>query len=191
MKRILLALVLLLAFGTREVSAFGYDWGLTGGVNMTKLKVKNATIANFSTENWAGWFVGPKVNLSLIAGVGADAAVLYNQQQIGTKTGDELWRSLEIPINARYNIGLGKVASVYIATGPQFGFNLGNFKGFDTENMYTTWNIGAGVKLLGRLEVGLGYNFGLGKLGELVDTSNSPAGSLKKNAFQLKAAVYF
>lgn len=196
MKRILLALVLLIATGTHQASAFGFDWGITGGVNLTKLKIKN-TSANFSTKNWAGWFVGPKVNLSLLAGLGVDASLLYNQQQLNyfdnqTSATSELWRSIEIPLNARYNIGLGRLASVYLSTGPQFGFSLGNLSWkrldeFTSENRYTTWNIGAGAKLLGHLEVGLGYNFGLGKFGKWSIKNNN----IKKNAFQLKAAIYF
>ncbi|MCH5181775.1 MAG: porin family protein [Prevotellaceae bacterium] len=194
MKRILLVAALLVAFGTRQASAFGFDWGLTGGVNMTKIKIKHPG-TNLSAENWAGWFIGPKVNLSLLAGLGADASLLYNQQQISSpeKLSNELWRSIEIPLNARYNIGIGRVASVYLATGPQFGFSISrhNWKGLDgftSENMYTTWNIGAGAKVLGHLELGLGYNFGLSKFGKQTST---PSNSMKKNAFQLKATVYF
>lgn len=197
MKRILLILALLVSAGTQQASAFGFDWGLTGGASMTKLKVKDAR-SKYTTENWAGWFIGGKINLSLIAGLGLDGSVVYNQQRIeylnkNLNSSGETWRSIEIPLNVRYNMGLGRVASVYLATGPQFGFSLSGhdwkgLDGFTSDNLYTTWNVGVGVKLLSRLEVGLGYNFGIGKLG---DWESAQRGDMKKNAFQVKAAIYF
>lgn len=106
----------------------------------------------------------------------------------------------------KYNFGVGRVASIYVATGPQFGFNVGSrswnlFGGSDdglfrNENMTTTWNIGAGVKVLGHLDIGVGYNFGLGKVGEtfLSQVNDNLVGSsddYKANTFQVQATYYF
>ena len=36
---------------------------------------------------------------------------------------------------------------------------------FKKENMVTTWNIGAGIKVLGHVEVGVGFNFAFKSFG--------------------------
>ncbi len=144
--------------------------GVTAGMNVSKL-TKGIT----DSDHRYGYYVGPKLKISLPLGFGLDASALYNQRRFNleTPTGSEseTFHSIEIPINVRYNIGLGDLAAVYFATGPQFGFNVGDNKwkhmdSFKTENMNTTWNIGAGVTLIKHLEVGIGYNIALSKYGE-------------------------
>ena len=115
------------------------------------------------------------------------------------------YHSFEIPVNLRYSIGLGKLGSVYFATGPQFGFGIGNtkwtnYKGvFKKENMVTTWNIGAGIKVLGHVEVGVGYNFAFGKTGTTTVTKTDNLGNViglqdmdfKTNTFQVQLTYVF
>jgi opacity protein-like surface antigen len=107
----------------------------------------------------------------------------------------------------RYNIGLGKIAGIYVFTGPQFGFafknmewsNFGSGTNFSKENMNTTWNIGAGVRLMKHLEASIGYNFALGKAGKAIfnnfggETGNSQDLELKykTNTFQVQVAYMF
>lgn len=215
MKRIIMALALLVSLTwATPAQAFGFDWGVTGGLNYTKLNFKGDLKHSLKSENRAGWFIGPKVNLGLIAGFGADASILYSQRRFNiidkedaTESDSRTQRSIEIPINLKYSIGLGSIAAVYIATGPQFGFNVGNHKWrytgdpddgiFKTENMTTTWNIGAGVKVLGHLDVGIGYNFALGDMGKtiLANTAGSQyvgrSSDYKANTFQVQATYYF
>lgn len=207
MKKIIftLALLLSLAWAT-PASAFGFDWGVTGGLNLTKLKLKGDAKQMFSSDNRAGWFVGPKAHMSLAMGFGLDGALLYSQQKYNlTERGDDgiseskTSRSIAIPINLRYSIGLGSVASVFITTGPQFDFNIGNKDWYDNtferENMTTTWNVGAGVKVLGHVELGVGYNFALGKVGEsLVSNTGISVGEnsdFRSNTFTAQATIYF
>lgn len=212
MRKIFLTLALLLSLAVATpAGAFGFDWGITGGLNLTKLRLGDG-LSNLKSDNQAGWFIGPKVNLSLVAGLGLDASLQYSQRklQVYSEQDDQssykTFRSIEIPINLKYSFGVGKVASVYVATGPQFGFNVGSrswrlFDGdgegmFRNENMTTTWNLGAGVKVLGHLDIGVGYNFGLGKVGEtfLSNISDNLVGSnddYKANTFQVQATYYF
>ena len=59
MKKIMMTLALLLSMAwATPVSAFGFDWGVTGGLNLTKLKVKGEKKNIFSSDNQAGWFIG-------------------------------------------------------------------------------------------------------------------------------------
>ena len=218
MKKIILSLVLLVSFvGAQTASAFSFDWGVTGGFNLTKLKFDKAS-KSFDTNGQAGWFLGLKANVGLIGGFGLDGALLYNQMKytttadygLGTVSINETARSFAIPINLKYSVGLGKMANVYVTTGPQFDFAMGDkndddnttaiVSSFEQENMTTSWNVGAGVKLFKHLDLGLSYNFGLSKAakqtidlvsGTTVGITLPNNNSVKANTFKIQATYYF
>lgn len=204
MKKILFVVALLAA--TMTVQAQGLKFGIKGGLNLTKMTMSGTFDgSNFSSDNQAGFYLGPTLKLSLPLGFCVEAAALYDQRSAkvvsdnstGVQgTGDEKikQKSIQIPINARYNIGLGSEAGIYLAVGPQFGFPVGD-KVYNTKlGDYTlkssnlSFNFGAGVYLLDHLEVGFSYNLAAGKSGEFknggdIDTHN--------NAWQIGAAIYF
>ena len=226
MKKIICSLTLLFVLSSAlPASAIGFDWGVTGGWNYSKVKIKNFK-TSFDTSNRAGWFIGPKVYLSLPLGFGVDASVQYSLRRMNmgdyvydadgfavenadgtypTVSTTNNYHSFEIPVNLRSSIGLGKLGSVYFATGPQFGFGIGNTKWtnydgvFKKENMVTTWNIGAGLKVLGHVEVGVGYNFAFGKTGTTTVTKTDNLGNViglqdmdfKTNTFQVQLTYVF
>jgi opacity protein-like surface antigen len=106
-------------------------------------------------------------------------------------------KSVEIPINARYTFGLGDALGLYVSTGPEFGFNVGGKKWNDSWGNYTlkdsymSWNIGAGVMLVSHLQLGLGYNFPIGKSGENKRLSDYKKVDFKTKTFQVMATYYF
>ena len=200
MKKIILSLVALLCLAA-PAQAIDIDWGLSAGLNLTKMKFTGTDVLGDNLKNKAGFFIGPKVNVGLAMGFGFDGALLYNQRTLGIGDETSTAHSLEIPINVKYTIGLGGTG-VYLATGPQFGFNIGDKNDLFQEqtykrsNMVTTWNVGAGVKLFDHLDLGLGYNFGLGKLGEEVISQINPdlagtANDYKANTFTVQVTYYF
>lgn len=216
MKRIttLCAALLLLLATAVPAAAQSFSWGVTAGMNLSKLSisgnVKQTALQNFSTDNKAGWYVGPKITFNTVIGLGVDASLQYSELNLSIDGESEKYRTVEIPLNLRYTLGLGSIASVYVATGPQFGFGLQNMSwenmllgygpsNFSKNNMTTTWNIGAGVRLLKHLEVGVGYNFALTGMGKtifdnstgLVGASNDYQLRYKTNTFQVQAAYYF
>ena len=190
MKR-LFTLIVLAAAMTMTVQAQGVKFGLKGGLNITKMSVSKDVV---KSDNQTGFYVGPTVKVSLPLGFGVDIAALYDQRSAKVEDTDIKQKSLNIPVNARYNIGLSSLAGIYLAVGPQFGFAVGD-KVYNTKvGEYTlkssnlSFNFGAGVYLLKHLEVGFTYNLAAGKSGEFknyndVDTHNT--------AWQIGAAVYF
>lgn len=219
-----LCLVLVLTIiGAMQTQAQSFSYGITAGYNLTKMKFSGNWKESFSSDNKPGWFIGPKVAFNTPLGIGIDASLQYSQRKlnitgvthydmsneevIGGVSKSETYRTLEIPINVRYNIGLGKIAGIYVFTGPQFGFafknmewsNFGSGTNFSKENMNTTWNIGAGVRLMKHLEASIGYNFALGKAGKAIfnnfggETGNSQDLELKykTNTFQVQVAYMF
>lgn len=209
MKKILVSLVALLTIAAATPANAGIEYGIEAGMNLSKVSFKNLS-SNFSPENRFGFYIGPKLNFSVL-GIGGDVAILYNQKRLNLDEDySRMLRSVEIPINLRYTIGLGSVASIYAATGPQFGFNVGNTKwsnliedtktNFKRENMNVSWNIGAGVKLLKHLEVGLSYNIAITKYAKVLSAIDESTGkaienpenyNFKTNTFQIQVAYLF
>lgn len=205
MKRIV-SLVAFLCAMTWSVQAQGLKFGVKGGLNISKMSFSKDV---FDSDNKTGFYVGPTIKVSLPLGFGLDIAALYDQRSTDVKTdakpsgttvavyaGDEkiTQKSIQIPVNLRYNIGLAASAGIYLAAGPQFGFPVGD-KVYNTKvgeyrlkDANLSINFGAGVYLLKHLEVGFTYNLAAGKSGEFknwddVDTHN--------NAWQIGAAIYF
>ena len=207
MKRIV-TLVVLVAAMTMTMQAQRVKFGVKGGLNITKMTFSESV---YGSDNQTGFYIGPTVKVSLPLGFSVDIAALYDQRRatvdvldkVEAKTNDEgeyyltsldtyeiKQKSIQIPVNARYNIGLSSLAGIYLAVGPQFGFNVGDkkFGDYTLKSSNLSFNFGAGVYLLKHLEVGFTYNLAAGKSGEFtgykdIDTHN--------NAWQIGAAVYF
>ena len=180
-------------------------FGVKGGLNVTKMSVSSEV---YSADNNNGFFIGPTVKFTLpIVGLGIDAAALYDERKgalvrYDNKSEDVKFKSINVPVNLRWNIGLGSLAGIYLAAGPQFGFALGDFGDawdssfYKKENMNVSVNLGAGLSLLKHLELGFTYNIQTkdsyaitedwagGNLGRQVT-------DIKTNAWQISAAYYF
>ena len=182
MKKIISTLfvaVALLFAGVQSAQA-QFSWGVKGGLNLQKADFDDA-MSNLKTDNFTGFFIGPMAEFTIpIIGLGVDGSLLYSQTGMSF-TGDDGMdetlksHSIEIPINLKYSIGLGKLASVYAAAGPQFAFALSQDKWKDDLTNYTSkpfkksqlsLNLGVGVKLLGHLQAGATYNIPLGDTAE-------------------------
>ncbi len=133
------------------------QWGVKGGLNLSKLD------SNFRgvKDNTTGFFIGPMAEATIpLIGLGIDASLLYSQRG----EGEYKQQGLDIPINLKYTIGLGSMFGVFIAAGPDFYFN---FKDIDIAELeakkkLVSLNVGAGVKLIQHLQIGVNYNIPLG-----------------------------
>lgn len=192
---------MLLSAMTIGMQAQNVKFGLKGGLDITTMSFDQKV---FDTSNRAGWFFGPSVQVSLPAGLGADIAAFYDQKE--TKLNEETikMKSILIPVNVRYKIGLGSMAGIYLAAGPQFGFNVGDdeFKWKDKESYNNTFqlkksnfsvNLGAGVYVTQHLEVGFAYNIAISKTGDASFKEGVEAvkDDTKAKTWQISAAYYF
>ena len=202
MKKFFLAVAMLFIIGGATTASAQFKFGIVAGMNMSKLSFDDGKY--FNSEHRAGWYVGPKVWFNIpIVGLGVNASAQYSQRRMNVKSGDgedavsdsKNLNTIEIPINVRYTLGLGSIASVYAETGPQFGFNVGNktvseVAKFKSSNV--TWNVGIGARVLGHLEAGVGYNIALSKFGELVpDALTGTKNDFKSNTWQVQVAYLF
>lgn len=179
-------------------------FGLKGGLNITDMSFSSDV---FESSNRTGFFIGPTIKFKIpLLGFGIDASALYDQRQAKVKGQDKKVKqqAINIPINLRYDIGLGSLAAVYLAAGPQFGFNVGDKHETIVENV-SSWkfntsnfsvNLGAGLMLLNHLQVGFNYSIVCGKTGEVsvFNTAGDIAEGVyrgRANTWQISAAYYF
>ena len=158
--------------------------GVKAGLNINSINFKDLP-SNLSASNKTGFFAGLQADFTVpLIGIGADIAVLYDNktsqyamsdEQGNPTLGNTTLQYIDLPINLKYTLGLSSLASIYLATGPQFAFNISGktLKGFtegQTWNLKKTefsWNFGAGVTLLSHYRVGYTFSLACGKTADL------------------------
>ena len=162
-------------------------FGVKGGMDFTKLDT-DVKALNEVTESSTGFFIGPMAEVTLpIIGLGVDGAVMFAQ-----RGKDEVkQQGIEIPVNLKYTIGLGSMFGIYLAAGPDFFFN---FKDVDIKNLeakktQVALNLGAGLKLLRKLQVGVTYQIPMGDSFEWKDAGEIIAA--KNKTWQVSLAYIF
>ena len=202
------AIALAMLFTANTANA-GINFGVKGGLNVTSMSLDSKV---FDASNRAGFFFGPTVKFTLpIVGLGIDASALYDQREAKLTVGEAKTKetvktqAINIPINARYSVGLGSVASVLFFAGPQSGFNvgdknvdLGGDSNWKFRSSQFSVNVGAGFSFMNHFEVTANYNIACGKTGDatLSKTVSEVVGSATKdkgraNAWQIALAYYF
>ena len=205
MKKTLVVMLMAVAFAMPSNAQI--KLGLTGGLNLTNVNVKDAA---GTVKGRAGFFIGPTVKFTLpIVGLGIDASAVYDQREGKVGEGSAVQtiksQSIQIPINVRYGVGLGDLLEVFAFAGPQFGFNVGSNKTLsDVEHLAKyEWtlksanlsaNLGIGLTVLSHLQAKFNYNWALGKTGEVERTIGGvkeAIGSAKFNCWQISLAYWF
>ena len=80
MKKLSAVLMCMVAFLWAAPANAQFKWGLEGGVNLSKASIKGDG-GLFDASNRTGWFVGPKVQMTMpVIGLGIDASLLYSQK---------------------------------------------------------------------------------------------------------------
>ncbi|MBP5221261.1 MAG: PorT family protein, partial [Bacteroidaceae bacterium] len=158
-------------------------------------------------KSGVGFFIGPTLKIDFLPFLGIQGSIFYEQANSKIE-GEKIKRqSIIIPIDARVNLKFNEDAGIYLATGPQFGFNVGDseFKWNDTGTYKNTfefkksmfnWNIGIGAMLSKKIEVGVVYSLGIAKTGELeaeIDKAKANNNELKpkSSTWQISATLFF
>ena len=191
-------------------------FGVKAGLNLSKVSTSGAIGDNLKNDNRAGYFFGPMLDVKVpLIGLGVDGALMYNQRNgkvgaayAGVETSEDLTQhSIAIPVNVKKSWGLGGLASMFVAVGPQFDFTIGGKKWKDMEafgeevaedgvkwkGSNVSLNLGAGVLLLSHLQAGIGYNISLGKTAEVDSKYDAvkKAVTSKTNSWQFHVAYLF
>ena len=194
MKKLLSTLMVIACLALAIPAQAQIKFGVKAGLNVSKLHLSKETL---SSDNRAGFFIGPTAEFTLpLLGLGIDGSVLYNQFGVDSEKGTSTKKSIEIPINLRWTVGFSSLVGAYVAVGPQFGFNVGD-RWFDEvcefKKNTTSFNVGAGLKLLGHLQVGANNNFALKDNGKIHDDDIEDLATIgfKQNTWQVSVAYLF
>ena len=197
MKKTIISMVVMAMFAVMPANAQGIAFGVKGGVNFTKMSIDNDAV---NSESGVGFFI-------FLPFLGVQGSIMYEQAN-SKVDGEKIKRqSIIIPIDLRVNLKLNEVAGIYLATGPQFGFNVGDseFTWNDTSTYKNTfemkksmfnWNFGAGAMLSKHFELGVVYSLGISKTGELeaeIDKAKANNNELKpkSSTWQISATYFF
>ena len=166
------------------------SFGVKGGLNLSKMdwEIANTTLNNVK-DNSTGFFIGPMIEATVpIIGIGVDGALMYSQRG----SGELKQQGIEVPLNLKYTIGLGDMAAIFLAAGPDFYFNLKDvdIAAIKKKDAQVGLNLGGGVKLLNHLQIGVNYQFALGNSFDLKGISNANVKN-KLNTWQVSLAYMF
>ena len=191
MKRIISVLLVAVCIGMAMPAQAQLKWGVKGGVNVAKVTFDDKLL---KSDNMAGFFIGPMAEFTIpVVGLGIDGSLLFSQKGIKADNDAVKQYGLDIPVNLKYNIGLGSLLGIYLAAGPDFYFDFkGNENGYDKRRAMVGVNVGAGLKLIKHLQIGFNYNIPLGKSGDVTwkdgVSSVFKADSYKTKTWQISAA---
>lgn len=195
MKKIISVLMVAVCLMTAASAQAQIRFGFKGGLNFSTVHFSEG---DMSGETKTAGFIGPMVEFTLpLVGFGFDVAAVYSKSTMSRNGRDNTGelKSVEIPINLKWSKGLSNILGVFVAVGPQFGYNVGNRKSdkvYYFEDTFTSFNIGAGVKVLKHIQVGLNYNIGLTKVGYYKGSNGAgDEYEIKNNVFQVSAAYLF
>ena len=204
MKRILMAMAVCLAccFTTAQAQ---FKFGLKGGLNVSSVRLNSSV---FDGSNRAGFHVGPTLEFTLPLGwLGLEISALYDTYKVAMEGVDEFnnptkssstLRYVDVPLNVNAGFGLGSFAKIFISTGPQIAFSLGDSKildyKYDLKNSLFSWNAGLNVRLFKHYQVGYTYNVGIGNTAELSAKDVNPlklSEKLKNSTHKITLSYYF
>lgn len=196
MKKIFSALLIAICVGMAMPAQAQLKFGVKGGLNLAKADFDKSDL---KTDNFTGFFIGPMAEFTIpVVGLGVDGALLFSQRGIKVEGESEKENGLEIPVNLKYNIGLGSMLGIYVAAGPDFYFNFAKDKSFgenvklERKNAQVGINLGAGVKLIKHLQIGFNYNIPLGNSAELTIADGvTEVFTSKTKMWQVSAAYIF
>lgn len=194
-KNFLSMAVIVAAFAFALPSQAQVKFGVKAGLNVNNVSLKNVS-DNIDEKNRNGFFAGLTADVTIpLVGLGADVSLLYDNRCVGIDESNKTLHYISLPINAKYTVGFSSLASVYVATGPQFSWNVGDrhwkewgeTDGWALKKSLFSWNVGAGVTVLKHFRVGYNYNIGLGNTGiKVTEIANKAAkGKLKNNVHQI------
>ncbi len=213
-KNTLTLAVIIAAFVCALPSQAQIKFGVKAGLNVNSFSVKNLPMA-VDKKNRNGFFAGVTADVTIpLAGLGADVSLLYDNRCIGLAGYDvdedeteyvkshKTFHYISLPINLKYTFGLSSMASVYVATGPQFSWNVGDRHwrmvdiddGWELKSSQFSWNVGCGATVLSHVRIGYNYNIALGNTAETTFWTvgeKAIKSKLKNNTHQISLTYLF
>lgn len=195
MRRMISVLLVAVCIGMAMPAQAQLKWGVKGGVNVAKVTFDDKT---FKSDNMAGFFIGPMAEFTIpVVGLGIDGSLLFSQKGIKADNSAIKQYGLDIPVNLKYNIGLGSLLGIYLAAGPDFYFDFSKNKNIKPnveakkKGAQVGINVGAGIKLIKHLQIGVNYNIPLGDSFTMENAWDAATSGAKIKTWQVSAAYLF
>lgn len=201
MKKMIRRFVVVVAFvAAFAVSASAqFSFGLKAGVAVSDLKFSEDVL---DANNRAGFTGGVMAELMIpMTNIGLDASLMYvrrNNEFVAGDDSENVHRDyFEVPINLKWKIGLpvvGSIVSPYVFTGPSFAFLTSKKdieEAYKNKSVDVSWNVGFGVQLVKKLQIGASYGFGITKAVELATDVEGVKIDGKNRYWTITAAYLF
>lgn len=205
-KNILGLAVFVAAFVFAMPSQAQVKFGVKAGLNLNSVSIKDVK-STLDANNRAGFFAGATADVTIpLLGFGADASLLYDNKRLSLSNEDgtdsKTLHYISLPINVKYTLGFSSLVSAYVATGPQFSWNVGSKnwspahikQGWELKKSEFSWNIGLGATFIDHVRIGYNYNIGIGDTAKatlLGTATQAVTGKLKNNTHQISVAYIF
>lgn len=204
----IMALLMVPASANAKILRFG----VKAGANFNKISLTSVSDGLNSLKdkaNSSGWEAGVMIDGQVpLIGLGFDLSLMYarmnNNSEIYNNNNMIFEGSknfLMIPLNIKYKISLpvvGNYLAPYVFTGPNFLLNLdkNTFANIKNKTCQVAWQLGLGLEFFNHVQIGAGYNFGLGKIGNsifngLTGINQNTTYTVKNNYWMVTAAYLF
>ena len=207
MKKILLALgITCMLLGSNAVQARTLGWGLTGGMNVSKLDLDKDYAEMAKPEADKGWYAGVTGLVSVpLLGFGFDGSIVYSQEEVNlSKDGDsETAQFISIPVHLRYDFRLPAVEKAfvpYLMAGPQFNYALNDVKFALQEESdvkavlkkSNSWRLdfGLGMILFDHLQLTYSYGIPVGS-SQKIHSAGDVENTYKSGSHRMGLSIYF
>lgn len=187
-------------------------FGVRGGINLVDFSIKNYH-TTFDEANRAGYFFGPVMKIAIPAcPIGIDLALIYDERTAEVDGISATHKTINIPVNARFSVGMGEAFNVFAFGGPQYTFNrsddkiyysesdfqsvVKSYKGWSWRSSYLSFNVGIGVTLFKHVELRGNYNIACGRTADVtvydaIKKTATDSFQSHYNAWQIATTVYF
>ena len=205
MKKILLALgITSMLLGSNVMQARTLGWGLTGGMNVSKIDLDKNYEEMAKPEADKGWYAGITGLVSVpILGFGFDGSIVYSQDKLSKDGDSETAQFISIPVHLRYDFRLPAVEKAFVPyrmAGPQFNYALTDVKfAIEEESDAKTvlkkansWRLdfGLGMILLDHVQLTYSYGIPIGP-SQKIHSAGEVENTYKSGAHRLGMAIYF
>jgi len=212
MKRTVFAILAMLLLVATDVTAQVAQWGITGGMNVSKINWKDVDWSNVQQEvkpqTEKGWYVGITGKATIpVVGLGIDGGLLYSQEGVDPGIEDckaELAHFISIPIHLRYDLaiwGVEEIVVPFAMIGPQFNYAMNDikFKDFEGQGVdgivkkANSWrlDLGLGCILFEHLQLHYSYGIPLGEAIQVDEENHSAEINYKLGTHRLGLVYYF
>ena len=181
-------------------------WGITGGMNVTKIDLNKNWDNMTEPQSDKGWYAGITGLLSApIVGIGVDGSIVYSQEEVNISEDNDskTARFISLPVHLRYDFRIPVMEEIfvpYLMAGPQFNYALNDLKfayeegesGKAILKKSNSWRLdmGLGFILFDRVQLSYSYGIPVGpsnKIKEADDVVNT----YKAGAHRMGLSVYF